>query len=118
MKKYRFAETEKFARQISDNWKLYANKEGFKCLDLSSSQMEGYSLVFSIRLAPGFTDRLMITLLNKEAKISYLDATISDTTFQSLAYVLDAMLGYARDVMSCVIREDEKVDISISAVDN
>ncbi len=104
MKTYRFKETQDFAWNIKQNWQSVSKAQG-AALVQSSNQMQAYNLAIAITHP---VEKLTVNLMDVEQNITLCTMTVADTSYESIAYAVDALIGYARDVMSCVLRTADK----------
>ncbi len=106
MKRCRFKETKDFAKSISNSWHDYVNHQGFKPLNLVSAQMTDNNIAISVRLAPGFTDRMSFSLYDSKGKWELFSMSPADNTETSLRYTIDFLLGYCKDIIHIPLQEN------------
>lgn len=108
MREYRFAETVAFANKIGDYWKKAVNSKTNTWYKFTSPQMTdaGVSITVECNLAHSI---IRLSLVSSPNSYTLLVTDLYDHSLQSIAYGIEYLFGYAKDVMLLNIRQKGKL---------
>lgn len=98
MREYRFAETVAFANKIDDYWKKAVNSKTDTWHKLTSPQMTDAKVSITVQCNLEHSI-LRLSLISSPNSYTLLVTDLYDHSLQSIAYGIECLLGYAKDVM-------------------